>query len=199
MSVPTRRSAPKDDKGIYNQLYGKILKHYEQLIADIYQTAGCPIAFPIGTDLIEKYLTGFELRYKPFDRAALGLQGIEGFWEPDDREDGVVNIYFNQNTNPNRQHFTKVHETLHLCQFLDSDFRVLIDDTVLNDVLPLEMVEKLIERITEKTAAIYLMPKEQTVKKYQENKNVLQLAQDFKVSVRTAIYRLNECGIMIPN
>lgn len=61
------------------------------------------------------------------------------------------------------------------------------------------MVNKLIERITEKTAAIYLMPREQTVKKYQENKNVMQLAQDFKVSVQTAIYRLNECGIMIPS
>lgn len=190
---------PRDDKGVYNQYYGRILKHYEQLIDAIYQTSGCPVVFPVGTDLIEKYLTGYELRYWAFDKSKLGLPNIEGFWEQDDREDGVINIYYNKNTNPNRQHFTKIHETLHVCQFLDSDFRRLIDDIVLNNVLPLEMVQKLIERITERTAATYLMPKEQTVKKYSENKNILELAQGFKVSVQTAMYRLNECGIMVPN
>lgn len=190
---------PKDDKGVYNQLYGKILRHYEHLIADIYQTAGCPIVFPIGTDLIEKYLTGFKLQYIPFDNIACGMRDVEGFWAPDDYEDGVVNIYYNKNSNPNRQHFTKIHETLHLCQFLDPDFRALIDDVVLDKVLPEEMVKKLIERITEKTTAMYLMPEEQTIRKYQENKNVFQLAQDFRVSVQTAMYRLKECGIIISN
>lgn len=190
---------PKDDKGIYNQLYGKVLAHHERLVEDIYKTAVSPVVFPVGTDLIENYLTGFKLRYIPFDKTAFGLQGVEGFWEQDDRENGVINIFYSQNTNINRQHFTKIHETIHFCQFLDSDLREFIDDIMLNNVLPKEMIEKLIERITEKTAATYLMPKEQTVKKYQENKNVIQLAKEFKVSVKTAIYRLNECGIMVPS
>jgi hypothetical protein len=188
---------PKDDKGIYNQYYGRILNHYKKLIEEIYQTAGCPIIFPVGTELIEKYLTGYELRYFAFDKYALGIKEIEGWWEWDTYESGVVNIFYNQNTVEYRQHFTKIHETLHFCQSLDNEFRQLLDEIIKNKVLPPEMVERLVERITEKTTAVYLMPEEQVIKTFEKNKNVLELANTFRVSMQTAMYRLKECGILL--
>jgi Zn-dependent peptidase ImmA (M78 family) len=41
------------------------------------------------------------------------------------------------------------------------------------------------------------MPEEQVIKTFEKNKNVLELANTFRVSMQTAMYRLKECGILL--
>lgn len=190
---------PKGNKEIYNQYFGKLLDYYNTFIDDVYRSAGCPIAFPVGTELIEKYLSGYSIHYIPFDNVLLGISDVEGCWELDERNPGQVNIYYNRNAPIYRQHYTKIHETIHFCQYLDSDFRQCIDEIYKHNILTKELTEKLVERITDRTTALYLMPERQFVNSFEKKKSIIEVAKQFNVSMKTAMYRLEECGIRISN
>lgn len=197
-SVRSQAVLSPDDQAIYNDYFRRLLGHYERLIDDIYKRPGVAIVFPVGTEFLQEYLTGFKINYIPFDNRQMGLGHVEGHWEWDDREASTINIFYNNNAVSYRQHFTKVHETMHLFQFLDAEFRELLDSLVGEKILPFDMVEQLMERVADRAAATYLMPASQVVQQYNLSKNMLELARQFGVSVQTAMYRLRECGILVP-
>lgn len=197
-STKSQTVLSRDDQEIYNDYFQRLLGYYENLIDDIYKRQGGSVVFPIGTDILQGYLTGFKINYIPFDNRQMGLQHVEGHWEWDDHDASIINIFYNSNAVSYRQHFTKVHETMHLFQFLDAEFRELLDSLIVQNVLPLSMIEQLMERVADRATATYLMPATQVVQQYNLGKNMLELARDFGVSVQTAMYRLKECGIMMP-
>jgi hypothetical protein len=192
----TKDGVPADCRGSFNRLLNKFVLYYKELIDDLIQNSGGTITFPMDTDLIENYLTGFEIDYIPFDNSE--IQGkIEGFWEQDEENPFKVRIFYNISCCPERQRFTKIHELIHFCQSLDNKFQHIFDVLIINDLLPFEVIKILLDRATDKATAIYLMPNEYFVKKYYEIKSVQGLSDYFKVSAPSIIYRIKECGLPI--
>jgi Zn-dependent peptidase ImmA (M78 family) len=87
-------------------------------------------------------------------------------------------------------------------QTVDLPFSLFLDELILNTTLPPSVIVKLLERVTDRVSAIYLMPNQFFLKKYEEIRTtssvfgeaqIRQLAAAFDVSVQSARYRLEEC------
>jgi Zn-dependent peptidase ImmA (M78 family) len=135
-------------------------------------------SLPITPEPFEKYFSGFEFEYLPFDNSAFNdpFNGKElhGYY---DHKNGKVRILYAANCPRTRQRFTQVHELIHFYQHLDQDF--LADIEALKSPV---MQHKLIERIADKTAAYYLVPLPLLRAEAMEKPNVLSLAGVFAVS-----------------
>lgn len=182
---------PKYCRSEYYRWLHKLVSHQEDLINDILSTGSEPTEFPTDTCLIENYLTGFKFEYIGFCDET-GIK--DGWWEIENNN--LVKIFYNQNAPETRQRFTKIHELIHFLQFLDKTFKDLLDQAVLISSLPSDVIAKLIEKATDKAAAMYLMPCQYVAEKWQKNKNSLLLSKYFQVSQQSAEYRLKECKII---
>lgn len=193
----------------YRKLLNSFIEHYKNLIDSIITEAGGKITFPMETALFENYLDGFQFEYRPFSIWLEPNKDKEGYWAYDPQTNEKVIIFYNAAAPEYRQRHTKVHELFHFAQTLDRNILKFIDEIIFETKLPPFVINKLVERSTDKATAMYLMPNRFFKEKYEEivqvqkNKitkaNLLkELARYFNVSVESAGYRLNECGIYVP-
>ena len=197
-----RDGIPADCAQVYRQLFNSGISHLKKTIDSVIKQEGGSITVPMQTTYLERYFSGFTFEYRPFyDLSKLARQ-VEGEWEHDPQEWSHIIVHYNGFALSGRQRYSKVHELFHFAQSLDTEFLAHFDELILNTTLPAEVVYKLLERITERATAMYLMPNDFFLKKYQEIKNqsgafgdaqIKQLAQAFDVSAQTARYRLQEC------
>ncbi len=185
---------PADCRAVYYTLLNNLVVYNEKLITAIIDNSGTEISFPMETDLIQDYLTGFEINYIGFNDF---FGSKSGYWEFDEEEENVVNVFYNTFDTPKRQRYTKVHETLHFCQSLDDGFQYFFDELLTNSTLPAGVVIQLMEKATDKATAMYLMPNIYCKKKWREVQSIAQLSEYFQVSEQSVAYRLKECGITI--
>ncbi len=199
---------PADCRNAYRKIMNSVVTYYKQTIDDMIQHAGGSIKMPMEVSVIEDYLTGFSFEYKPFRNWLEVHSQVEGYWVPDNESADKIIIHYNACAPESRQRFTKVHELFHFSQRLDMQFIAFIDELVLNTTLPHYVIDKILERGTDKATSMYLMPNEYFTKKYCEiseqcetfgEKQLKELAKFFEVSAQSAKYRLNECGIYVPN
>ncbi len=199
---------PADCVFAYRKLLNQIIGHNKTLIDSIIQEAGGKIFFPMDTSFLEGYFDGFTFEYRPFTVGLLTDQGQEGHWEYSPHDRSHIIIFYNSSSPEHRQRFTKIHELFHFIQTLDRQFLKFLDELIVNTTLPACVVNKLLERGTDKAAAMYLMPNRYFQEKYLEIQQesaavpkatiVEHLAQYFGVSRDSADFRLNECGIYVP-
>lgn len=189
---------PKTDEATYWTYYFKLEKYFQELIDDIYEQSG-EVVFPLSTKPIEEYLSGYIIQYHPFDKYKIGKPELEGFWDSSSETPFDIHILYNTNgVTAKRQRFTKIHETVHVLQFLDPEFRQFIDDFLNYGTLPFDMVTKLVESATNQATAMYLVPKSELVSKYQQCRDPRVLSEYFQVSYKSIVYRLKNTGILIP-
>lgn len=184
---------PLEYRGVFYPLLNELITHYKKLIKDIIDSSVNELSLPMETNLFQNYLSGWTLNYISFDGT---LEGKSGYWERDDENDDMVNIYYNINETKKRQRFTKIHETIHFCQWLDQSFLDFFDNIIISELLPPELIIKLLEKATNKATAIYLMPNQYFRQKWQETKSVKELSEYFQVSEGSVAYRLKECEII---
>jgi hypothetical protein len=185
---------PIDCKPLFYQLKNKLIAYNKGLIDNIIKSNGGEIITPMETDYIEKYLAGFTFEYIPFFHNF----GADGFLDYN-IEAGKVSIFYNTNCPLNRRRYTKIHELFHFVQLLDMQFLDFFDNLLINSDFPNYLIVKLLEKSTDKATAMYLMPNEYFIKKYNEIKNVDELARIFGVSKQSLCYRIQECGLMYAN
>jgi len=206
-----RNDIPLDCIPAYRALLNSLIGHYKKIIDQIIVEGGGKLSFPMETTLLENYLEGFSFEYHPLPIWLESEQkDIEGFSEYSLVNPDKVVIYYNASAPSCRQRFTKIHELFHFIQSLDVKFLNFFDELILNSTLPPDVVNKIMERGTDKAVAMYLMPNNYFLKKYDEIRKeigvrkmkyaVLQeLARYFDVSKQTARFRLGECGILVPS
>lgn len=187
---------PADCRNVYFRLLNTLVAYHKDLIDKIIMDYGGKISFPIETDIIEHYLTGWKINYIPFNGL---LRGVEGYWELDPKEKGVINIYYNFMASSARQRFTKIHEIFHFCQWLDMSLHKFFDELLSNTTLPIIVIQRLLEKSADKATAMYLMPATYFIKKYEELKNISELSDYFQASKQATTYRLKECGCLLIN
>ncbi|MFH1286788.1 MAG: ImmA/IrrE family metallo-endopeptidase [Candidatus Magasanikbacteria bacterium] len=189
---------PKTDEATYWKYYFKLETYFQEQIDDIYAQASY-VDFPITTKPIEEYLSGYILHYHPFDNLEFGKPELEGFWDSSPDTPFDIHILYNTNGVPvKRQRFTKIHETVHVLQFLDPEFRQFIDDFLTYETLPFDMVTKLVESVANQATAMYLVPKSELVSQYQQCNDPNMLSEYFQVSYQSIVYRLKNTGILVP-
>lgn len=189
---------PKTDEGIYWQYYFRLETYFQELVDDIYLQAS-EVVYPITTKPIEEYLSGYVFHFHAFDKTIMGKGGIEGFWDCDSSRPFDIHVLYNTNgASKKRQRFTQVHECLHVLQFFDQEFRAFLDDFITYETLPYEMVSKLAERVADRAAAMYLVPKEELLTQYARLNNVHALSEYFQVSCQSIVYRLKNSGVLVP-
>lgn len=179
----------------YFYLLNQLVAYYKNLIDHIIYESGGKIQLPMDATMLENYLTGYNLNYVGFSGKEHGLN-IEGFWGFDSLQENGINIFYNIDSNKKRQRFTKIHETFHFCQCLDTYFRSLFDYLKTESTLPEDVIHKLMEKATDKATAMYLMPNDYFIKKYQEIKDIDELSELFQVSAQSIYYRLKECNLI---
>lgn len=187
---------PADCRAVYYRLLNNLVVYNKKLITAIIENSGAEISFPMEIDLIESYLTGFEINYIGFNDF---FGSKSGYLEIDEEDENVVTIFFNTYDSPKRQRYTKIHETLHFCQSLDDSFQYFFDELLTNSTLPLGVVIHLMEKATDKATAMYLMPNNYFNKKWREVGSISVMSEYFQVSEQSVAYRLKECGITIIN
>lgn len=189
---------PKTDKATYWKYYFRLEAYFQELIDDVYQQAS-DVSFPITTGPIEEYLSGYNIHYHPFDNQSCGRPELEGFWDSSEESPFDFHVLYNtSNVSVKRQRFTMVHETMHIVQHLDREFCQFIDDFLIYETLPFDMVTKLVERATDKATSMYLVPKEELVLQYRQCGDPNALAEYFQVSYQSIVYRLKNTGILVP-
>jgi hypothetical protein len=172
-----------------------LTSYNKELIAEIIPD-NQTLSFPLGTDHIERYLTGFNITYTPFDN--LHNPKIEGYFERDPNADNY-NVYFNsRNASHQRQLNTCVHETMHICQSKDDYFQSYFDDLITNQTFPPNIIVKLFEMTTQKATAMYIMPSKHFYRKYTETQSVSELSDYFHASMQSVTIRLKELGLAMP-
>ena len=182
---------PADCRQSFYILRNKLVAYYKDLIDHVIKENGGVVKTPMDISCLEKYFSGFSFEYIPF----FELFGIDGYWEMDYENDKVI-IYYNTNCPEHRQRYTKVHEFFHFAQSLDMKFLEFMDSLILESDLPESVIKQLLEKSTEKATAMYLMPNDYFIKKYEETKDIDQLARIFGVSRQTLCYRIKECGLL---
>jgi len=195
---------PADCFRAYTKLLNTSIGYFKGIIDHIIRLNGESILVPMQPVFIERYLTGFTFEYRPFSSLNELDQLKEGFWRCSDHDPSHVLIFYNQNATVERQRLTKIHELFHFMQSIDGFFRHFLEELIYDDALPPSVIVKLLERVTEKAAVIYLMPNEFFCKKYSEIKaesrsfgyeEIRRLAQTFGVSVQTTTYRIQELNL----
>ena len=198
----TQDGLPADCVAVYRQLFNTGLRHLKKTIDNVIQHEGGSITVPMQPEYLERYFTGFMFEYRPFYNLSQLTKGVEGYWEYDPQAPSHVIIHYNKLALSGRQRYSKVHELFHFAQSVDDEFLTFFDNLILNTTLPEAVVYRLLERVTEKATAMYLMPNDFFLKKYHEIKNqsgafeeaqIKQLASAFDVSVQAARFRLQEC------
>lgn len=193
---------PADCVRPYRLLFNQGIGHFKGIIDSIIKSGGGSISIPLQPKHIEQYLTGYTFEYRTYCTLSTDGNQPEGFWQRDRTDRNHIIIFYNRCTSSRRQRFTQVHELMHFLQSVDPPFLDFIDELIFNSTLPENVVIKLVERLTEKSTAMFLMPNDFFLKKYEEIKTqspifgdaqVRQLAAIFDVSVQTATYRLEEC------
>jgi len=177
----------------YFSLLEELKSYYRGLIKDDIFGKYKNIPFPIGLRYIEDYLDGFKIKYLGFKINSINRNCLDGLWKLEDDNRTVI-VFFNANTIPERQRYTKLHELFHFCQSIDIAFLNYIDKIILENKLPIELVQKLVDKASDKAVAMYLMPEEEVIKKSEETQDVRELADYFEVSAQSILYRLKECG-----
>lgn len=191
-----KQDIPDPLKYIYSHLLGKLKKHFEELIEDILLENEGHISFPIGTKMLENYLTGYKINYLSFES---DIKGFEGYWKFDEFNNDTINIYYNSLSPEVKQKSTKTHETFHVIQFLDMHLRSFFDTLMYDSRLSGELVEKLMERSVDKATDMYLMPEKYFLNKVKELKYannkiaISKLSNIMKVSKKAIYCRLKEC------
>ena len=189
---------PRTDKATYWKYYFRLEAYFQELIDDIYGQAAS-VEFPITTKPIEEYLSGYALHYHPFDNRDFGKPELEGFWDSSPDNPFDLHILYNTNrSSVKRQRFTKIHETIHVLQFLDPEFRQFIDAFLTYETLPFDMVTRLVEGATDMATAMYLVPTSELVAQYQQCNDMNTLSDHFQVSYQSIVYRLKNTGILVP-
>ena len=184
---------PLEYRPIFYPLLNKLIAYYKNLIKDVIDVSVDELSLPMETDLFQNYLSGWTLNYISFDG---DLGGKSGYWEIDNEDNNIINLYYNINETKKRQRFTKIHETIHFCQWLDSEFQDFFDNIIIEEMLPPKLILKLLDKATDKATAIYLMPNQYFREKWQETKSVKKMSEDFQVSEGSVAYRLKECEII---
>ena len=155
------------------------------------------LIFPLNTDLIEKYLSGFRVTYSPFNNSF--NRKLQGYYEKDPNVDNAYTVYFNiSGVTYKKQRNTCVHETLHICQSLDPFFQTYFDELITNRTFPNKIIIKLLEKATEQATAMYIMPHKYFYNKYHETKSVNELSDYFQASIQSVVIRLKELGLAMP-
>lgn len=200
---------PADCVRAYKYLFNQGVGHFKTIVNSIITNGGGTVSLPMQPKYLEQYITGYTFEYRAFCNISETHGKTEGFWRFDEHDPTHVIIFYNRCTSPKRQRYSQVHELMHFLQTVDPPFLDFLDELILNSTLPEAVVVKLLERLTDKAAAMYLMPNDFFRKKYEEIKaqspvfgeaQVRQLATAFDVSVQTATYRLQEClGINAPS
>lgn len=206
-----RDGLPADCKRPYQILFNQGVGYFKSIVDSVIENAGGSVALPMQPLYLERYLSGFTFEYRSFCNLFEFTRQTEGFWKIDPENPTHVIIFYNRCASHKRQRYTKVHELLHFTQTVDDKFLTFFDELILNTTLPESVVVKLLERLTERATAMYLMPNDFFIKKYQEIKvqsgsfgevQLQQLAKAFDVSVQTATYRIQECfgtGVLVPS
>jgi len=138
-------------------------------------------------------LSGYKIVYQPFKNG--DTPNLEGFRLPDPFDDSKVHIFYNESCTAYRKRYTQIHETLHICQSLDPYFLMYVDWLLENPLFPKHVVEYMLERVTEKTVAMYMMPEKHFRRKYIENPDVVTLSGFFEASAEAVRIRLQELGL----
>ena len=180
----------------YFRLLNESVTHNKDLIDSVIQNSGGKITFPMETIYLENYLDGYNFNYVPFNNILAKMMNTEGYFEIDKINRQNITIFYNTNCQSKKQRFTKIHEIMHFCQYLDLEFLAVVDDLFDNQNFPAELIYKLVDKSADKATAIYLMPNDYFIKKYQETQNVQELSDYFQVSVPSIMYRLKECGLI---
>lgn len=176
-------------------LANRLVPYYKNLIDDIITEAGGKIKCPMDTEYITNYLSGYTINYESFYDSA-GEKPKDGYFEVADLENGVFTVFYNTYYPPKRQHATKIHETFHIMQLIDLEFRKFVDNLIFETELPSDVIELLLERVSEKATFMYLMPNDYFIKKYQEVSDIKILSDYFEVSEESVFYRLKELGLV---
>ena len=184
---------PADCKGVFYYHLNELTAKYKEMIDDVISSSGSRVVFPMDTDYLTDYFTGYDVQYIGFS----GGQEIEGYWEADSENDSLVYIFYNTDSFFKRQRFTKIHETFHFAQSIDPWFMCYFDDIIENSTLPGDVIYKLMEKSADKATAMYLMPNEYFLKKYKEVGDIDELSSVVQVSKQSVRYRLKECGQII--
>ncbi len=188
---------PKTNEAIYWQYYFRLETYFQELIDDIFEKAS-NVSYPIGTEQIEEYLSGYSIIYHPFDNQALNKPELQGFWDCDPSCPFEIHILYNTTgTSIKKQRFTKIHESFHILQYLDPEFRIFIDEFVKYETLPYDMVAKLVESVTNQATAMYLVPKSELLTQYARVNNLQLLSEYFQVSRQSLVYRLKNVGMFV--
>lgn len=193
---------PADCKRPYQILFNQGVGYFKAVVDSIIEKSGGSITLPMQPLYLEHYLSGFTFEYRTFCNLFEFTRETEGFWRIDPERPTHVTIFYNRCASRNRQRYTQVHELLHFVQTVDDKFLTFLDELILNSTLPEGVVVKLLERLTERATAMYLMPNDFFIRKYHEIRvqsgsfgdvQLQQLAKAFDVSVQTAGYRIREC------
>lgn len=193
---------PADCSRAYQILLNSNVKYFKNFIDSVIRNGGNDITVPMQPAFLESYLSGFSFSYHPLCNLYEYSMGTEGFWRFDENDPSRVLIFYNNYASVERQRYTKIHELFHFVQTMDGNFLYFLDNLIENSTLPENVVIKILERTTEKAAAMYLMPNDFFLKKYREIEavsstfgtiQIKELATAFGVSVQAATYRIQEC------
>lgn len=177
----------------YFQRLNYLVSYHKDLLSAVIPSDKS-LQFPLNTDFLQKYLSGFRINYTPFDNSF--NPKLEGYYEKDPSNENVFNVYYNANSSYKKQRYTQTHETIHICQSLDPFFQTYFDELIVSQTLPNKLIIKLLEKATDKATAMYLMPQDYFHNKYRESSNVNELADYFQTSIQSVAYRLKELGLI---
>lgn len=189
----------------YRFLFNQGIEHIQVIIDDVIARHGLNIDVPMQAAHLEQYCSGYTFEYKTFYKIGTSKDSPEGFWQISETDPSHVTIHYNRNAPVGRQRHSQIHEMMHFVQSIDPPFLEFMDDIILNSILPEHLVVKLLHRLTDKAASMYLMPeayfKEIHHEIYQQDgifgePQIRKLARAFDVSVQSATYRLQECSLM---
>jgi len=192
---------PTDQARAYKFLFNEGVKYFKVLIDDIIENNGGVITLPLQVSYIEKYLTGFCFEYRVIEGFDVQSE-VEGYWRKNAFDPTRIIIFYKQHGYRQRERYTQVHELMHFIQTLDPMFLNTFDDLIWNSALPPKTIIKLLERLTDRATAMFLMPNDFFQNKYREIQNesqtfgyteIRELARAFDVSMQSATYRINEC------
>lgn len=201
------KGVPEEWTDAYLYLLNSLTGANKDLIDGIIRRAGGGITIPMSLGMFEQYLEEFTIEYHPIQEFFSGEAEPDGYWERDQYNPFLVRIFYNPYATQERQRFTKAHELFHFAQTLDIKFLSTLDELILHTDIPPRIIHQLIERGTEKAAAMYLMPNRFFIKKYREietrsgvfeARHLQELASTFQVSISAARFRLKECGLYVP-
>ena len=159
---------PADCVRPYTFLLNEGVGHFKNIVDDIIKSGGGMITTPMQPLYLERYFTGYTFEYRTFCNLYEFNRQTEGYWRIDPKNPSRVIIFYNRCATHNRQRYSQVHELMHFLQTVDPQFLDFFDELILNSTLPENVVVKLLERLTNKAAAMYLMPNDFFRKKYEE-------------------------------